>query len=200
MSNIVLPIALQLGLDGGMRVMKNLPRWVAMIVVVASPHLAAATDIETEDGRRFSHCTVLKADGIGLYFRHRSGIARVLYDDLSDDLLAKLEPLPEPEEIDVKKPSTASAPQGGNDRPTAQANGEFRMVFWQRVVIGVPHQALHHAPYGCPTSGLTGAHRYSHFGWRQAVERDFLITTGILPRPLGVITHRVPQGIRLNYF
>ena len=72
-----------------------LPGCVVLIAALMLPHFVTATDIETVDGRRFSNCSVLKADSLGLYFRHRNGIARVLYNDLSDDLLAKLEPLPE---------------------------------------------------------------------------------------------------------
>jgi len=167
---------------------------------MAWPQVVAATDIETGDGRRFVDCTVLKADGIGLYFRHRKGIARVLYDDLSADLLAKLEPLPEADETGGKEVLTAESPHAATDPSAGRANGEFRLVFSQRVVIGVPGHLLYHPVYGCPAGGLVDAHRYSHFGWRQAAERDFLITSGILPRPPGVITRRVPHGIRLNYF
>lgn len=35
---------------------------------------------------------------------------------------------------------------------------------------------------------------YPFFPWRQLAERDFLITTGILPRPAGVITRRLSPG------
>ena len=177
-----------------------LPGCVVLIAALMLPHFVTATDIETVDGRRFSNCSVLKADSLGLYFRHRNGIARVLYNDLSDDLLAKLEPLPEAEKIEIKEPSPATPSMAATDHPTVQAHGEFRLVFRQRVVIGIPNPALHRAVYGWPARGAVGAHRYSHFGWRQAAERDFLITSGILPRPAGVVTRCVARGIRLNYF
>lgn len=167
---------------------------MAAVMVAVVSQSVSARDLETADGRRFADCTVLKADQLGLYFRHENGIARVLYEDLSEELLAALEPLPEVEDelplrIDAGR---APAVDLAADDSNAQAVGEFSLVFWQQINYQVPSQSI----YCCPSGGVAGLHRYSHFGCRQLAELDFLITSGILPRPPGVVTRRLPRGWR----
>ena len=171
-----------------------------------------ATDIETADGRHFSNCSVLKADGLGIYFRHSTGIARVLYQDLSDELLAALGPLPE-EDLKVSAPRSASEIQAAHkgaqgrdvlervvDADQGSSIGALQLQFWQRVTYGVPETITRSQPCCWPQgSRFTGVHRYSRFPCRQLAELDFLITTGILPRPAGVVTRRISHRNRMNY-
>ncbi|MEK6248766.1 MAG: hypothetical protein N2C12_11340 [Planctomycetales bacterium] len=184
-------------------------KWTPMLPVVSSAIVllalifaggrAWATDVDTADGRHFSNCSVLKADGLGIYFRHSNGIARVLYEDLSDKLLTALGPLPQD---DVERAAQEiDQPQEVASREESSSIGALQLQFWQRVTYGVPESVTRARPCCLMQRGrFTGARRYSLFPCRQLAELDFLITTGILPRPAGVVTRRIPHRARYNNY
>lgn len=170
-----------------------------VLVLFCMTGRAGATDIDTADGRHFSNCSVLKADGLGIYFRHNSGIARVLYEDLNDKLLASLGPLPEK---DSRKPAQEPANQNTvADTREDSSIGALQLQFWQRVTYGVPPAVTR--PLACcqmHRGRFSGVHRYSRFPCRQMAELDFLITTGVLPRPAGVVTRRISHRDLYNFY
>ena len=148
-----------------------------MVLVVALRGPAGATDVDTADGRHFSNCHVLKADGLGIYFRHDHGMARILYEDLSEELLAALEPLPMTENGAAvgleatggkKVPSNREESAASAESRSSSGVGALQLQFWQRVTYGVPAELTQARPCGQVSRGrFVGAHRYSRFPCRQ---------------------------------
>lgn len=168
---------------------------LSLLFCLSFSYHASAADLVTANGRRFHNCEVLKADTLGLYLRHDHGIARLLYEDLSDGNLAQLEPLPEIETISGAKAQPADVPAATDGEQENQGN--FSFVFQQRVTLRMPQPIYQPAfAYGTGCGLGAGPMRIARYPCRRMAERDFLITSGILPRPYGVVTRYLPRGWR----
>ncbi|MBL9155385.1 MAG: hypothetical protein JNK37_23105 [Verrucomicrobiales bacterium] len=151
--------------------------------------------LRTVDGRLYLGIREAKADETGLTFRHQGGAARVSRERLSvaDQKRFGLPPMEPPAE-----PAVADPPSG----PTTATWPP--LVLSYRVSVSLP------LPFTTPANdvtscGATLAARswpsywarphyglaYPLFPCRQAAERDFLITTGLLPRPVGIVPWRL---------
>jgi hypothetical protein len=158
--------------------------------------------LRTLDGKIFLDVTQPEPDDAGLTFRHAGGAARVLRERLSaadqkrfslpDWTVAAAATRVAPPRI----VSVSSQPPSLLVPPPVVLTYHFRTIF-----PAAPAPSLG-CDYGCGStlSRLYWPTHWSrpHYGMaypifpcRQAAERDFLITTGILPRPRGVQTWRL---------
>ncbi|MCB1062155.1 MAG: hypothetical protein KDN20_04440 [Verrucomicrobiae bacterium] len=159
--------------------------------------------LRTKAGKIYEEARVIRVDPNGVLFRHRDGTGRLLLADLTPELQAHYG-------FDVKMAwefeSGRSETEGANGDTSAQPTGVPPMVFtfrtrttlpptpspavvWAPVLCGNPAQL----GYAWPSHWSRFHHglAYSSFPWRQLAERDFLISSGLLPHPPGVRTWRL---------
>lgn len=130
--------------------------------------------ITTQEGRVYREVFVVEADGSGLMFRHRDGIAKVRYSSLSEGLRMLYEPVGDIEET----PEEAAPGQQGTAAIPVWI--EVRTRVWLR-----PAECLWEcrAP-AWPTHWANHAwlHRLSDPWYRELAVRDFLLTSGLMSR------------------
>lgn len=171
---------------------------------------SAMRSLRTLDGREFFDVRVQKADPTGLFFQHRHGSAKISFTHL-DPEIGKSYGYGEEEAkaFEKDRPHTeieTNAPAWADPIDVSQTLPPLRLTFRTRTIFPVgstfSHGGCGYSPTGCGASlasypwpshwsrfhpGLA----YSLFPCRQLAERDFLITSGILPRPPGVCTWRL---------
>lgn len=154
--------------------------------------------LRTLDGREFLEVRIVQVDPGGLLFRHRGGAGKVLFSDLSSEWGERY----------GFQESAAEALEAGRPelklgenlaRPAEGAVAQMPpLTFTYRVRTVLPPILVHSAS-GCGAAHPWLRHwgrfhpglAYARFPCRQAAERDFLITSGILPRPPGVPAWRL---------
>ncbi len=164
--------------------------------------------LQTLDGREFHDVKIESVDPNGILFRHRNGAAKIRFVHLEPELREAYGYLEnEAHAFETERPNAEVAVTDPAPAGMEADGGELtplRLTF--RVRTTFPVQALV-SRNGCgPTScGASLASwpwpshwsrfhpglAYSLFPCRQLAERDFLITSGILPRPPGVCTWRL---------
>ena len=161
-------------------------------------------DLMTLDGRRFFRVRLVKVDPNGLLFRHRDGVAKVTFNDLSEDF-REYYGYDETRARDFERrhsgaPSDAAVP-APKPMPASEVKAEPEIVVTYRTRTFIP--VRFEDPYACARSACGGVPWYSHwarfdprlayarFPCRQLAERDFLISSGIVPAPPGVTVRRL---------
>ena len=168
--------------------------------------------LETIDGRVFHDVTIVGIDPNGILFKHARGAGKVRFVELSPEIQAHFgfDPVAAAAFENRGKPgrgqpAAAKAPAGGG----AAASPPITVTFRSRVILPSrsssspcawgPGEAWSATGCGPTLANFFWPYQwgrwhpglaYARFPCRQAAERDFLISTGILPRPYGVRTWR----------
>lgn len=171
--------------------------------------------LTTENGKVYRSIFVLGSDSHGLLFRHEEGIAKIDFEQLSMSLRMLYEPVESPPvEPFPAEGEAADRKDAGAEAETGQsASASSAGVDWLRGAtvtltarnrVSVPWRA-----YGTFCGTACGPLRHSwpqHWpryqpalrlaipSCRAAAVEDFLITTGLVPRPPGVNTYRLPYN------
>jgi hypothetical protein len=155
--------------------------------------------IETQNGRIYRDILILESDQYGLLFRHAVGIAKIDFPQLSMNLRMLYEP--------VTDEVTEASGEGGDeveDAPPFDLSRNLRITVTARNRIEFP---INHGDCGCASA----CHHYRndwpghwpryHPALRLAIPecralavKDFLITSGLVARPPGVVTYRLPYN------
>jgi hypothetical protein len=152
--------------------------------------------LTTVDGRTYHEVFIIGSDGNGLTFRHRKGIAKVGFTQLSEGyrmLYEAVAELPEAAPGGASAETAAEfAPETGSvgtpDGEPVILRARNRTVIelpaaWQRLGGGVDLQWLASAwPVWWPDHSRV--HRITQPLYRELVVREFLHTSGLLPWPL----------------
>lgn len=154
--------------------------------------------ISTENGKVYRDILILDSDRHGLLFRHSKGIAKIDFSRLSMNLRMLYEPVGE-------EPTTMpEASLEGDPIDPEILDGLPPVTLTARTSATIPIRSDY---FGCWSP--CEAYRRSYPGWwpryqpalRLAVPRcrslavkDFLITTGLVPRPFGVKIFRLPYN------
>ncbi|MEX2577607.1 MAG: hypothetical protein WD342_01005 [Verrucomicrobiales bacterium] len=142
--------------------------------------------LSTTEGTVYREILVVDADGHGLLFRHRDGIAKLPFASLPTNLRMLYETVEPVEEV----PEEAAS----------EGAGDFSLVFTVRT--RVYPQAFAASPWagGCaPVPWKSHWPRYHPVHslvnpyCRELATRDFLYSAGLLPTPLGVATFPLPR-------
>lgn len=171
--------------------------------------------LTTKGDKVYENVEIVKVDPNGLLFRHRTGSAKVPFADLSAELQARyhyneiaaeeFENLYRGKGLVHSRVATGGKGAGaGKESGLPTATGG---VVWTRVTVTLPPPALSGAGFGgdpgwSPSPSPYGFWRMPHplvyaaYPWRQLAERDFLITTGLLPAPAGVVPLPLHRALR----
>jgi len=156
------------------------------------------SSLTTTTGKVYHDVRVVKADPNGLLFRHRSGSAKIPFSQLDPSIQTHYH-YNEIAAEEFENVRRGEAIHSRNERAvsTVPTSGVSALsgVVHTRVTVSLPSQYYSsgfHDPGWSPYCAGTGLwwppHPlvYAAYPWRQLAERDFLITTGILPAPAGV--------------
>lgn len=169
--------------------------------------------LHTTDGRVFHDVTIVGVDPNGLLFKHARGAGKVRFEELSPEIQAHFSYDPAAAAAFERR---GKGLRGGKAVPQAPAaaglagGSPITVTFRSRVVLPSSRSSAALCAWGPGEAwSLTGCGptlanafwpyqwgrwhpglAYTRFPCRQAAERDFLISTGILPRPYGVRTWR----------
>ena len=152
--------------------------------------------IKTENGRTYRDILILDSDQHGLLFRHAKGIAQLDYAQLSMNLRMLYEPVEE-------GPVEAQADPSEGDSLLSELGvigktADLTLTARNRVTVPFPSYTQHCAAYR--RAWPMHWPRYHPVlplaipACRSAAIDDFLITTGLAPRPFGVTTYRLPYN------
>ena len=161
---------------------------------------SAADDsvLETLSGRTYYGVKVVKIDPNGVLFRHRDGAAKVTFDDMNPEIREYLG-------LDARKAAAfEKAHRPSKSRPASKKKAGVQpidVVLTVRTTVRLPvtdHFARSRAacggvPWFSHWARFHPGLAYAHFPCRQQAERDFLISSGILPTPPGVRVVRLPR-------
>lgn len=159
-------------------------------------------EIKTLTGTRYEAIEVLGADEYGLMFRHRRGIAKVNFSELSTGLRMLYEG---GDLVGVAPAESTEAVQPGGDVTSEPTTTE---IFVPVLSFRLQIQRGWHEPSPRPCGGSPcasfpwrshwpryhSAHALTRPDCRALVLRDFLYTTGLQPKPCGVVTRSLSQG------
>ena len=153
---------------------------------------SSGRQLSTKSGKIYYDYRVAQVDPNGIYIWHRKGMAKIHFSNLSRSVQQQFGYNPSAArafEEKYTKPSTALVAQTVGGKGTDAASG----VIWTVRTRTTLPRALTRA--GCsmawsgyPALWLPHPEAYARFPWRQLAEYDFLLTTGIVPRPAGVRT------------
>ena len=161
--------------------------------------------ITTISGKVYKSIELITADDYGLLFRHTKGTAKVNFEDLNYNLREMFEPEPTVPAMEKKK-ETEVDPKGAaaaDPEPAEKENEaifdktESLVIYTRSRIVLPPQQAWWTQPCNPQINWLSHwsryhpGHRYANFHCRQLAEYDFLISSGILPPPPGVVVRRI---------
>jgi len=150
--------------------------------------------IVTLRGKTYRDILIMDSDKQGLFFRHRNGVAKLSFSELSaglrgmyqltdDEFSAEETPLEEPLE-------------SGSLIDDDLIDSELEVM--SQTLVNTRQSIYSNSTYYCPPaywprhwSQHQSAHNLVNPYWRAAVLQDFLYTTGLVPRPPGVFVHRL---------
>ena len=161
----------------------------------------------TLEGRAFHDVTIVGIDPNGILFKHANGAGKVRFEELSPEIRNHFGYDPEAAAVFEGKASPRSDRQNAAVAgAVAGQGGVAPMVVTFRTRVTLPARTPAYGGYPWSLTGCGPALAnyfwpyqwgrwhpglaYTRFPCRQAAERDFLISTGILPRPPGVRTWR----------
>lgn len=150
--------------------------------------------IQTLNGRAYEEILILSSDRHGLLFRHKRGIAKINFNELSMNLRMLYEPVEEtPMETAVDETDDSFSLLEEESITITAANritvplGYYRGLGWNRCNAYRCAYPIHWPRY-------SPALRLAIPECRALAVEDFLITTGLVPRPFGVRTYRLPYN------
>lgn len=155
--------------------------------------------ITTENGRIYQNILILDSDQYGLLFRHAKGIAKINFEQLSMNLRMLYEPV---EEMPME--STVSDATGLPLSELSSFDKGATLLLTARTSAILPLHC-YSGVYSsrCPDYRRVWPRHWSryHPGLRLGIPEcraravdDFLITTGLVPRPPGVVTYQLPYN------
>lgn len=159
----------------------------------SSEELFDLDSIRSLDGRVYHDILILDGDEHGLMFRHRKGIAKIPFRQLSMNLRMLYEPVGEVEKgSEVDSTEDNEPAQSGKKTAEAMTPLEARAVaslsgpeWWIRgAFTQIPRSRVAPWPQHWPRYHPAHALAYPHY--RELAVRDFLYTTGLAERPPGV--------------
>lgn len=167
---------------------------LALIVSFLFANVAQAFDFEkiaTKDGPVYREVFIVDVDNNGMMFRHADGIAKVRFEQLPMNLRMLYEPADDGAELTVE-------PEEKNVEPTSEKARPVFYVTLQQPVRYVPvyqyYQPCYQQAWPRHWPRYHPAHAYARPACRAAVVQDFLYTTGLQPKPPGVVTRRLPYN------
>ena len=173
--------------------------------------------IKTAYGKVYRDVYILDSDRYGLTFRHHDGIAKVVFSSLSPNLRMLYEGTDEVEKVegDAEKKELGAVDKSGlmkSESPKIAGPGNegvLPLVVTVRTRVTLPSPAfwLGGGPLWAGRMGWAGnwhrnnsAHQLTNPYCRELVLRDFLYSSGLIPKPPGIFTYPVPFRSRLLFY
>jgi hypothetical protein len=178
--------------------LSSLPAWA----VDEANRVIDLEEIKTLTGTRYEAIEVLGADEYGLMFRHRRGIAKVNFGELSTGLRMLYEG------GDLVGMAPAASTEPGQAAEDATSEVTIAEVFVPILTFRLQLHRGWKESFSSPCAGspcasfpwrshwprYQTAHALTRPDCRALVLRDFLYTTGLQPKPCGVVTRSLPRG------
>ena len=173
--------------------------------------------IKTVHGKVYREIYILEADSYGLTFRHRDGIAKVVFPSLPANLRMLYETTEELGEVEsdnekgeLEKTEDIAPQETDPIGVTRPGNfGSVPLVFTVRNRVTIPSSALWLGG-GYLNAGRMGwpgrwhrygaVHELANPYYRELVVRDFLYSSGLISKPPGISTYRIPCRSRPLFY
>lgn len=157
--------------------------------------------ITTIEGRSFQEILILGSDEHGLMFRHRSGIAKLPFSELSMNLRMLYEPVAEVRPADEAETTTGHSAAANSEALDSEPDHAVATV---RTTLTAPGGFIHGALIQMPRPQASvvwpshwpryhPAHALAVPAFRELAVRDFLYTTGLAPRPAWIRPYPLPR-------
>ena len=159
--------------------------------------------IVTLRGRTYRDILILSSDVHGLLFRHRDGIAKLDFRELSQGIRGMYEPVEDGSQ--EEEPMEELSEGGGLLSDEAEPEVQIDLITRNRVRAALPlcrfAGPCANPPVYCPSywPRYHASHALVNPRCRAAVLRDFLYTSGLLPLPPGVRVVRLPSPTPWNF-
>lgn len=148
--------------------------------------------IKTVDGKRYLEIWILDADDHGMTFRHRDGIAKLPFHQLSMNLRMLYEPVAEVADAEGEVEEELFV---FSEDASIQATASTRLtapIYWLRgAYTQMPQPQM--APWPSHWPRYHPAHALAYPAYRELAVRDFLYTTGLAERPPGIHPYALPR-------
>ncbi len=181
--------------------MKNIKIAIFVLMVVGVCRETPGFELEsltTVRGKEYRDIEILDADRHGLLFRHRDGIAKESFAFLSQAIGDMFRPV-EALQGEAVEPAAGE----GEEATAGEIDAAWQLTWTVRQRVFFPAQPPCGNPRECrlhphPGNWPSWWHRFRCANYltnplcRELALRDFLITTGLRPRPAGVKTYRFP--------
>lgn len=162
--------------------------------------------IRTLDGQVYEEILILSGDESGLMFRHRRGIAKIPFRQLSMNLRMLYEPVAD---VAAGTSDVAVDEATSNEEEESVAvellvpavvqtstRVEVSMEWLRGALAQMPRRQM--APWPSHWSSFHPAHALAYPEYRELAVRDFLYTTGLAPRPCGIHPRPISRvGVRI---
>ena len=122
--------------------MKN---WASMLASLAilPASLALAEDFKTINGKEYKDATITRVEGDGIVLRTKTGISKVYFFELPQDVQKKFRPIPatptaaqrEPIKVEAKQDGSRQADRGGRVVVVGQSAGSWKVIVGGIVVL-----------------------------------------------------------------
>ena len=115
------------------------------IFAALSASLALAEDFKTINGKEFKDATVTRVEGDGIVLRTKTGISKVYFVELPQDVQKKFRPNPptptatqsEPIKVEAKQDGRQQADRSGRVVVVGQSAGSWKLIAGGIIVLGV---------------------------------------------------------------
>ena len=117
------------------------------IFAALSASLALAEDFKTINGKEYKDATVTRVEGDGIVLRTKTGISKVYFFELPQDVQKKFRPSPapssaaqrerEPIKVEAKQDGRRQADRGGRVVVVGQSAGSWKLIVGGIIVLVV---------------------------------------------------------------
>ena len=115
------------------------------IFAALSASLALAEDFKTINGKEYKDATVTRVEGDGIVLRTKTGISKVYFVELPQDVQKKFRPTPappsaaqrEPIKVEAKQDGRRQADRGGRVVVVGQSAGNWKLIVGGIIVLVV---------------------------------------------------------------
>ena len=117
------------------------------IFAALSASLALAEDFKTINGKEYKDATVTRVEGDGIVLRTKTGISKVYFFELPQDVQKKFRPTPappsaaqrerEPIKVEAKQDGRRQADRGGRVVVVGQSAGSWKLIGGGIIVLVV---------------------------------------------------------------
>jgi len=115
------------------------------IFAALSSSLALAEDFKTINGKEYKDATVTRVEGDGIVLRTKTGISKVYFFELPQDVQKKFRPIPatptaaqrEPIKVEAKQDGRQQADRSGRVVVVGQSAGSWKLIFGGIIVLVV---------------------------------------------------------------